>query len=485
MLRGKKSINQYKFTFFCVIGGVILFILAGCGPFLSPTATEPVRRSTSLPTTQTQGPSQPPSASVPPATLTPTVMPSQPRDKLVPTGPIAPPLGDFLPSPPPPPDVGSESHAPWVEDYLTQVTKMLNSGRKPAEVLGTLRDWSPVDAGNEGKMEPAAWFESSDLDGDGEEEWLFSLPVPGRGCAPVACPAYLVIFEKEDDLVHPRYVVRGNPPREIQMQHPQLVRAEDLNADGLREILITQRWCGAHTCTTGLTVGRWDGRVWRDLAEDPISQAYTELTIKDRDGDSALEFIMHGGIYGSVGAGLQRQHTLVFDWLEGAYRLVEDIPDPSSHPYYLMLDANRALAKGNWERALSLAEKALMNPNFQDTNFPVEDVDRRRIISYAAVEAMLVYAHKDDVSAMEETLNQARGYVFFEPNLYSEGAERLLDVYRDTRDVMAACAAVEEVLSGQPEKAVFFQRYGYNTERMTVDQVCPLNPAAGGESPQL
>lgn len=435
--------------------------------------------------TETPRPTQTPVPTSPPTSPTPSLTPLLPGDRLVPTGSITPPPDGYQLRRPTPPDVASESHTGWVREYVSLVTNMLNSDQTPQDVLNTLIDWSSPGTDGGERTETAAWFETTDLDGDGTAEWLFSLPVPERGCMMVSCPAYMVIFETQDDLFHPRYVIRGGAPHELQMQQPQLLRVEDLNADGLREILLQQRWCGAHTCNTGLTVGRWDGSAWRDLAAHPINQASTELTIEDRDGDGVMEFSLHGGTYGSVGAGLQRPHRLVFDWVEGAYRQVEDIPDPSDHPYYLMLDANRALAEDRGEQALSLAERALNNPNFENTNFPVEDVDRRRIITYAAVEVMLVQAQRGDVTAMEAALDQARSYGFFAPNAYSEAADRLLEVYQNTKDVMAACSAVEELIARQPQEAVFFQQYGYNTERMTVGQICPLDPADEGESPQL
>ncbi len=362
---------------------------------------------------------------------------------------------------------------------------MLNSGEDIQAVLDTLIAWSAPAEEAESELASYVWAESADLDGDGADEWLITLPVPERGCGPTWCPTYLVVFETTDGLFRPWYVVRGAPPEEVQMQHPELRLIEDINADGETEVIVEQRWCGAHTCFTGLTVGRWDGARWHDLAADTISQAYTDLTIEDRDGDGVLEFVMHGGTFGSVGAGLQRQHTLIFDWQDGAYRLVEDTPDPSDHPYYLMLDANTALAEGNWERALELATRAVDDPDFEEPMAPVEEVDKRRIVSYAAVEAMLVHAHRGEVDRMEAVLERAREHDFMEPNVYTDAAERLLEVYRDTGDVVEACTAMEDLVAQQPDEAVFFQWYGYNTTRMTLDQVCPLDPPADGDSPQL
>jgi hypothetical protein len=474
------------------LAALVLLTVVGCTPTATPepSATPVPPTETPVPPTPTPTPT-PTETPIPTPTYTPTPVPPTPtltpvpQDALVPRGEVTPPPPDFNPTPPPPPDPAAEDLEEWVREYVELVTAMLNSGESLEMVLETLITWSRSPESPQGDPSSATWAKTADMDGDGANEWLMSLPVPERGCGATLCPAYVVIFDVDEGLFKPRYVIRGLPPHEIQMQFPSLRRIQDINDDGELEVLIQKRWCGAHTCFTGLTVGRWDGVRWHDLAADPISQAYTDLTIEDRDGDGVVEFTMHGGTFGSVGAGLQRQHTLVFDWQNGAYRLVADVPDPSDHPYYRMLDANTALAEGNWERALDLATRALNNPNFEETMAPVEDVDKRRIISYAAVEAMLVHAHRGDVAQMEAVLDQVRSYDFMEPNVYTEAAERLLEAYGETGDVVEACAAMESVLAQRPDEAVFFQWYGYNTARITVDQVCPLDAPTEGESPQL
>ena len=381
--------------------------------------------------------------------------------------------------------MGSGEEDAWVRDYVALVTAMLNSGDEVASVLDTLIAWSGSSNGMQDELASYVWAEPADLDADGVDEWLLTLPVPERGCMVTWCPTYLVVFEMTDGLFRPGYVVRGAPPHEVQMQHPELRRIEDINADGKTEVLLQQRWCGAHTCFTGLTVGRWDGGIWHDLADGPISQAYTDLTVKDRDGDGVLEFTMHGGIIGSVGAGLQRPYTMIVDWEDGAYRVVEDTPDPSDHPYYLMLDANVALAQGEWDRALELASRAVEAPDFEDSIAPVEEVDKRRIVSYAAIEAMLVHAHRGEVDKMEAVLEEAQGHAFMEPNVYTEAAQTLIDVYEEMGDAEEACAAMEDVVAERPDEAVFLQWYGYNTARMSLDQVCPLDEPTEGDSPEL
>jgi len=387
------------------VAPLILALAMGCVALPAPAPTPTVRPPTETsPPTATPEPTSTPTpapptatATPPPVTSTPSPQPTPPAEALVPQGQVTRPPDDYAPTPPPPPELGTEESDAWVRDYVELVTAMLNSGRSVEDVLRALTDWSTTSEGMMGDPSSVVWAESSDVDDDGADEWLMSVPVPERGCGATWCPSYLVLFEVREELFVPGHVVRGSPPYEIQAQNAELRQIDDINADGQTEVLLQQMWCGAHTCFTGLTVGRWDGARWHNLADGPISQAYTELTVEDSDGDGALEFTFFGGTFGSVGAGLQRPHRLLFDWTDGAYRLVEDEPAPSDHPYYLMLDANAALAERDWDRALELALRVVEEPDFSDSMVPLEEVGEDRIVGYAAVEAMLVRAERGDV----------------------------------------------------------------------------------------
>ena len=116
---------------------------------------------------------------------------------------------------------------------------------------------------------------------------------------------------------------------------------------------------------------------------------------------------------------------------------------------------------------------------------PVEPLDKARILSYAAVEAMVVHALSGDIAAMEAVLTQVRDIPTVTENVYLDAARTLLTSYRETGDATAACAAMEDVIAGQDDPPVFFQWYGYGTERMTLDEVCPLDAPVAGETPQL
>ncbi len=466
-----------------VIGLGLVGLLAGCGtpPTPLPTAAP---SATPLPVTSTPTPEP---------TATPTMMPtptpeptvtttSTPTPSPEPTATFTPLIPAFDPTPPPPLHPASEDFEDRLRSYVQLVADMLNAGYNAEETLGTLTAWSAPEGMQAGGDN--VWHTTMDLDDDGTQEQLMSLPLPGLECGATFCPRTVAIFEKSADRFSPGVIVPADAGM-LMLGSPTLRFTEDINADGRTEVVIQERSCGAHTCFTLVVVGRWDGSMWQDLTADPIDQAYADLVIEDRDGDGALEFEMTGGTFGSVGAGLQRSHTLIFDWQDGAYRLVEDIPAPSDHPYYLMLDANAALADGDNEAALDMAMRAIENPTFEETMVPVEPLDKARILSYAAAEAMLVHALSEDLEGMETVLVQVRGIPEVTENVYLDAAQRLLEVYRETSDALTACTAMEELVSEQPEPAVFFQWYGYGTERIVIDQVCPLDTPVDGVTPQL
>jgi len=453
-------------------------------PTLQPTAPAAISLPTQTPIPPTPSPVPPtltPVLATSTSTTTPQPAPTDtPRDsiaaQLLPTA-ITPPPAGWTPSRPPGFDAAQHTPESWVQDYLQLVTDMLNSSRDMDSVLDQLVAWMPADSTYEGPRPANAWAANRDLDGDGTDEWLISVPSQDRGCYVTYCPGYVLLYQERDSLFTPLALVLLD---EIiwDISFPSLLLIDDVNADGLDEVVLKANECGAHTCYTTLLIGRWDGQRWRDLAADPIQQAYTDYAMEDRDGDGVQEIVMHGGTFGSAGAGLQRPHTLTFDWADGAYRLVADVPDPGEHPYYQIIDANAALTEGKWATTLAHVLPLVENLGvYSDAWTSVEAWSR--IVGYASIEAMLVYAHQGDVDAMEDVHFSLVARSHTEPdNPYPDAAWQLLEVYKETGDVLAACQAMEAVIVERAETAEFYEWYGYGTERLPQEMLCPLD---GGE----
>jgi len=484
---------------FCL---VLIVGMVGCArpsPLPDIETTPPVTASiaTALPTSTATATVSPPTATPLTASPSPTPLPTPtdtPRQALaaglLPSEPVTTPPAEWTPTRPAPFDVEEDTQTSWVREYIQTVTDLLNvdtgaeAEKRIDATLAQLVAWMPADSTYEGVLPPNAWAVARDLNGDGETEWLISVPARDQGCWATYCPAYVLIFEKRDDLFVPAAILIQDE-NVWELSDPKLLMVADINADGHLEVVIEQVSCGAHTCFTQIIIGQWNGRRWRSLAADPVMQAYTDYTMVDHDGDGLLDIVMHGGMYGSVGAGLQRPRTQVFAWRDGAYRLVEDTPDPNEHPYFQMLDANTALANEDWDTALDLALAVVNYPGVYEDEGWLTTESWARIVGYATLEAMFIYAQQGDVEAMRQVHAGLMLRSQSAPNNpYPDAVWRVQEVYEATGDPLAACIAAEEFIVARAEDAAFFEWYGYGTERLTLDRICPLDRAAE-EGPQL
>lgn len=371
----------------------------------------------------------------------------------------------------------------WTKAYIGATTDVLNATNGDEHAyLAWIASWVP-------KTEPSrpfdgsSWMRIADLDDDGAPEWIVSIPYLETPtiirCEVGACQGLVVLFERRQRIFTPVHVFRS---KWGMLDHPDIKEIGDINNDGKTEVVLSSSSCGAHSCVTNLSVGHWNGRDWEDLAADSIEQANTEITLTDRDGNGVKEITLYGGEVRSAGAGLQRKHRLVYRWQDRKYRLFDDIPDPDSNFYYLMLDSNAALAAGNLDRALELAQQAIHQP---DRERYYDTVAERRIVSYAAIQGMLVYGLRHEPNAMRDLLREVESRYSRPDNPYAQAARDLWETFGRTGDVVAACMAVTQSARVNFEQAQFFQFYGYNTERLRLNQICPLNIGTNEEDKNI
>ena len=182
---------------------------------------------------------------------------------------------------------------------------------------------------------------------------------------------------------------------------------------------------------------------------------------------------MHGGILGGVG--LERAHTDVYAWVDaryqGRYQLVESTPDDVPNIYYRTLDTNTALQAQEWDTALALAMSVVSNPNMAaGATFSAEE--RARIVSYAAIEAMLIHALRQESGAIEALLYEIEEKYSYSLNPYIEAARQLWTVYRGTQDPRLACEAMALHVRERWNQAQLLQQPAVET--LSLKHVCPL-----------
>jgi hypothetical protein len=333
------------------------------------------------------------------------------------------------------------------------------------------------------------WVHEVDLDRDGTDEIVlaYAVPIAGREDAKVADPTMLaarwsVLAQKDGSY---RLAHRGTGDWSLLiLDTPRFEFARDVTGDGRLELVVATGSCGAHTCSETLHIGQWDGETWRRLGE-PSTTYVDWVRWVDQDGDGSQEVLLHGGTFGSVGAGLQRPSTFVYAYRDGQYQLVQERRDPDTNIYFVMLDAHQAWVDGAYDRALELALQNLAQPappistnERYGTDFEgISDASYGRILAYSGIEAMLAYAHSKDNAAMRGVLAQMERELDPQDNPYLAASRCLWQIYEDTEDLDLACRVMQwTVQRAGFEAGQLLEDPGYATEGLPLDRLCPLGP---------
>lgn len=467
---------------------LILLTLAACTPSRQPEPTS-AAATTRLPAT--------PTLAAP--LVTPTTEPGPPSpEPLRPTPtdmPLFPPpveaysllLQTYITLPaaaPPPPPIWQPDNSQWGAYVLAAADALNYTQANPELFQAHIRTWGPLSSPD--TPAPLTWIYPADLDNDGVTELLVRVPQlindcnvspcqPRLICDFGFCPGMVILFELVGALYVPEHIFTGDDFQGFWLDNPELFHLGDLTGDGQNELILTQQFCGAHTCSLVLLVGRWDGQTWHNLVgQTSLGQSSTNITLEDREGNGTVEILLTGGTVGSVGGGLQRVHTLVFALDNGRYELIETIPAPDPHPYYLMMDAYYALQANDLNQAEQLAQQVLAIPTAEMMGFYwMDEWGAVRIPSYAAIELMMVYALRGDQAAIQSLLPTLVQYDTL-GNPYVAAALLFADTYNQTGNAAAACQAMATVMQATPEQAQFFEWMGYNTETIPLDAMCPL-----------
>lgn len=122
-----------------------------------------------------------------------------------------------------------------------------------------------------------------------------------------------------------------------------------------------------------------------------ISMSYADTRIEDIDADGLPEIVVHGGTTGSAGAGVVRPRTEVWGWDGSAVSLTETILDPTAYRHHVLYEANNLMAAGDLTGAVALYETVINDNALRDDgySYPPEQV-RADISAFAAFRLILI-----------------------------------------------------------------------------------------------
>jgi LysM repeat protein len=252
-----------------------------------------------------------------------------------------------------------------------------------------------------------------------------------------------------------------------------LLKTEDVNGDGLVDVIWQDTTCGASTCMDTLNVRTWDGDGWQDWTDGTITMAAAKIEIADaNEAGSGAELTLSGGTYSSGRAGPQRDRTEVWGSIDGApYTLLRESYGESTCLYHLILDANRAFAiDRDFELAETHFSKAILEKKYNACWTHTNELDELR--SFAFFRLVQIAAYTGDSATAQTLFEQMADRYPSQP--YAQVGRIWLDVYLASEDPRLACVMITHFVTANPAAVDVLADYGYANPTFTVDDVCPI-----------
>lgn len=260
-----------------------------------------------------------------------------------------------------------------------------------------------------------------------------------------------------------------------------LLATQDINADGLTDVVWTDTVCGPNTCFVTVHVRSWDGVAWRDWTKGTITMASANVSLTPNSNPGvAKEIRLTGGQYAGADAGPQRSRTVVWTSTGGApYALSSERLALSRCLYHTVMDANHAMTDELYlEKAQWLYTDAVENSGLQACGERGNELSELRSFALFRLALIAGYQSAPELAAA----HVERLAATYNRQVYAEVAVRWLAAYQQSGDAKTACEAANNFAAGTPEVMDILADYGYANPTFTAADVCPnleIKPEAG------
>jgi hypothetical protein len=281
------------------------------------------------------------------------------------------------------------------------------------------------------------------------------------------------------------YRLSYTSPERDDFRTAQIDSAFDLTGDGLDDLIISRRGCGAHTCFEWLEVVTWDGQDLENRMEDiyfDLPSTSIEFIGPAADGSYRVE--MTGNGVASVGAGPYHRRAVTWEWDPVAFlfRPGELEYLPSEWRIHFVHDADQAFADGDYLLAFEIYDRVIHDDSLSDwpsDEFAPEIAESRPIelAAYARFRRILTSLMMNDLDSAE---------IYYQdlidshpPGEHGEGfagmGEAFWGEYYVSGNYDLACAAARQVADTMPTSDLAPLDYGYSNPTYTPAEICPAS----------
>ncbi|MBI3738698.1 MAG: hypothetical protein HY258_06600 [Chloroflexi bacterium] len=253
---------------------------------------------------------------------------------------------------------------------------------------------------------------------------------------------------------------------------------EDMNLDGIPELVIADGGgCSGSGCFAVGVVG-WNGDGFTDLSPDASMTGPRDFQIRDVDGNGTKELILTGDAPGPGDYIFEipwRLKTSIYSWNGQAFAVVAETFAPPQYRFQAIQDADRYVTLGDYDKALTLYQDAIFSNKLDwwsnerrdyeinnsyyfkpATPYPTPAPDTTeypRLAAYAYYRIMLLYiarGYESDARTIYKTLQQK--FPVDNPGYpYAEMGIAFWNAYESTHKMYDGCAAAIEYVAEHPE----------------------------------
>ena len=269
-----------------------------------------------------------------------------------------------------------------------------------------------------------------------------------------------------------RYVL-GDPLLEAPGANPILHAAGDLTGEGITDLVVGWETCGAHTCYQELEAVMAAGSsLSRTRLDSTLDLPYPAVQLLP-DGRLAVT----GTGIASAGAGPFRQITRVWSWEaeQQGFVIVSETLEAPRFRIHLLLDAEAAGRRGDWDTALELYHRVILDDTLLD--WADAAVERANLTGYSMYRVVVMYVSKGDLGDAQVAYGilQNQYPAGSTGRAYAELGSAFWGVFGETQDLRRSCLAAQAFAEAHRTAVLAPLYFGYANPAFTTGDVCPVN----------